>query len=89
MCSSKWSTEDAAVVCREMGFSGVVSAIPDYVRPSRESNARLRDVTCSGNEDTILSCRYSDWTDQSCNPDNVVGVICEPGMVSVIQEGMY
>lgn len=38
----------------------------------------LDDVTCTGNEASLLDCHHNDWGRTNCGHDEDVGVDCDP-----------
>ena len=77
VCDDDWGTEDARVVCRQLGFPGYLN----YTRenkfgPIHTSTFIMDNVRCSGSEETILACRHSSRDD--CGRDEGAGVICQP-----------
>ena len=58
MCHSIYynSKENAAVVCRELGYEGVVAISKRIRNTTIHSDVLLRSLYCSGNEDSIFDC---------------------------------
>ena len=79
-CSKEWNTRAGHVTCRELGFSGLLDTVNNYIKPFKELKVRYNDISCEGSESSLLSCRHSVWINQSCSPDNPVGLVCEPGI---------
>ena len=56
VCNIDWDVNDAEVVCRELGFTGAISA--EYSRATNEifDTAILDGAFCSGDELHLLDC---------------------------------
>ena len=56
MCNIDWDVADAEVVCRELGFTGTISA--EYSRATNDifDTAILDGAFCSGDELHLLDC---------------------------------
>ena len=81
VCDNDWTTNDANVVCRQLGFYGEKAILVGNQVPNRTSDVRINSVTCRGNERLLAECHPSPrWNYPeiiSCNNDeNVVGVEC-------------
>ena len=84
VCDNGWDENDAAVVCRELGYPGVTMATKDSFYeygPAGVINIEL--VGCYGNETKLSQCSYKTSAEQSvCRTKwgrNEAGVICEAG----------
>ncbi|XP_064610534.1 serine protease svh-1-like isoform X2 [Liolophura sinensis] len=72
VCDDDWGSNDAAVVCRMLGYSGGVS---------RSFGAGsgviwLDDVECTGEENSIADCLSSLWGTHNCEHSEDAGVVC-------------
>ena len=76
VCDDNWDISDARVVCRELGYPDAVSA-PQNARFGEGSGIIwLDDVSCSGNERSIVSCRHGGWGVHNCGHREDASVIC-------------
>ncbi|XP_064617048.1 deleted in malignant brain tumors 1 protein-like [Liolophura sinensis] len=80
VCDDSFGTEEAAVVCRSLGYA--VSGA--YARPKAYYGAGsgtilLDDVVCRGTETHIELCRHSHFGTNNCNHNEDVGVVCPAG----------
>ncbi|NXN85864.1 MARCO protein, partial [Bombycilla garrulus] len=73
ICDDGWSTREASVVCRMLGFSSSVSY---YTAPAGTGQIWLDDVTCVGIESSITECRKRSWGENNCSHGEDVGVEC-------------
>ena len=76
VCDDSWDINDARVVCRELGYPDAVSA-PRYARFGQGSGRIwLDDVSCSGNESSIVDCEHRGWGVENCGHSEDASVIC-------------
>ncbi|NXG69623.1 MARCO protein, partial [Baryphthengus martii] len=73
ICDDGWSTQDANVVCRMLGYSYAVSA---FTATAGTGQIWLDDVACSGNESSIFECSKPDWGVNNCSHSEDAGVEC-------------
>ncbi|XP_063951456.1 deleted in malignant brain tumors 1 protein-like [Lytechinus pictus] len=74
ICDSGWDEDDGEVVCRQMGYEGVVEVTQDSSFGGGTEDVFATMVECTGNEDSFLSCAYDDHT--YCTHSNDAGVVC-------------
>ncbi|XP_071486134.1 scavenger receptor cysteine-rich domain superfamily protein-like [Diadema antillarum] len=75
VCNDSWSYENALVVCRQLGFEGVVSSY-EYYGPGY-GPIQLGGVACAGNENTLMDCSRSEWGVSGCTShEQDVGIKC-------------
>ncbi|NWQ85715.1 MARCO protein, partial [Burhinus bistriatus] len=73
ICDDGWSTQDASVVCRMLGYSFAVSA---FTATAGTGQIWLDDVNCRGNEHSIFDCTKSNWGVHNCSHNEDAGVEC-------------
>ncbi|XP_050393850.2 deleted in malignant brain tumors 1 protein [Patella vulgata] len=80
ICGYGWGDEDAAVVCKERGFSsaGAEARTGAYFGEGVGS-IWLTEVACAGIEPTVGECSHPDWAVHNCTHDNDASVICKYG----------
>ncbi|XP_048244989.1 deleted in malignant brain tumors 1 protein-like isoform X2 [Haliotis rufescens] len=83
VCDDEWDDKDAAVVCRQKGFSNVY-AVPltnsYFTNGSGVPNQPiwLDDVRCTGSEAGLGACGHKPWGSSKCHNTENAGVICLP-----------
>jgi len=70
-----WNDNAATIVCKELGFSFGSSTKNSYFGNNDSGKFAMDDVSCFGNEQSILQCNHV--TGANCRFDEVAGVICE------------
>lgn len=73
VCDDDWDMQDADVVCRQLGFSGVdrpFSVGTGYGR------IWLSNVRCRGNENALTQCAHAGWRNHHCTHNRDAGVHC-------------
>ena len=74
VCQHGLDIKGARVVCRQLGFPGVLTVLNTY-NPGTGPTL-LRKIECSGEEEGIQYCRYSGWRSSSGCSGSQVGVEC-------------
>ncbi|XP_052649310.1 macrophage receptor MARCO [Harpia harpyja] len=73
ICDDGWSTQDATVVCRMLGYT---RAIATFTATAGTGQIWLDDVNCRGNEDSIFDCPKPDWGVNNCSHSEDAGMEC-------------
>ncbi|RDD40666.1 Deleted in malignant brain tumors 1 protein, partial [Trichoplax sp. H2] len=80
ICHYSWSTNDALVACRQLGYGNVSSSYCCSNFGSTVKRVWLSNVGCSGNESKLTDCPSSGWNvTSSCGRSSYAGVQCIAG----------
>ena len=74
-----WDKMDGEVVCRELGYPGLVriSDGSEFGPWETYRNLVYRHAGCNGTEERLEQCQPTIGT---CNPQNLASVVCIPGL---------
>ena len=76
VCSDFFDNDDAAVICNELGFSGVEKFVDVSVFGSGISTMCLDDLQCTGSEDKLSDCTSNLYEFHNCLIPKDVGLMC-------------
>ena len=79
ICDDLWGSQDAEVVCRQLGYDRALSAPGAAAFGQGTGQIWLDDVRCVGSEKSIAQCRHQGWGVESCGHSKDAGVVCRPG----------
>ncbi|NWJ10115.1 NETR protein, partial [Crypturellus undulatus] len=77
VCDEGWTDRDAAVVCRQLGFSGAAKARGMAYFGEGHGPIHLDNIECSGMEHALGECGRPDTGTHSCWHNEDAGVICD------------
>ncbi|KAL5489108.1 hypothetical protein EMCRGX_G018163 [Ephydatia muelleri] len=78
VCSTSWDSNDASVVCQQLGYNGTSFAYSNAYFGQSVSPILLTDLSCTGNESSLVSCPRSSTSIGStgCTHTLDAGVSC-------------
>ena len=77
VCDDEWDSNDAGVVCRQLGFGSSGTAYNRAYFGQGPGSIWLDSITCTGNESTLASCGHLGvGITRSCSHYEDAGVRC-------------
>lgn len=77
VCDDLWTTKNAAVVCRQLGFRHALKAAKNSeFGEGKDLRILLDDVQCEGTEASLLDCQHAGVGTNNCAHYEDAGVIC-------------
>ena len=78
VCDDEWDMDDAAVVCRQLGYSRAVAARSSAYYGQGSGTIKMTNVQCLGSETKLQHCKSSQWNSytHNCNHSQDAGVEC-------------
>ncbi|XP_055780224.1 deleted in malignant brain tumors 1 protein-like [Salvelinus fontinalis] len=83
VCEADFDRQDAEVVCGELGC-GAPAALQGGLYGEGEGQTWDKEFQCKGNESLLLDCDTSDRKNNTCLPDNAVGLTCSEKIVRLL-----
>ena len=87
--SSSWDRTEAEVVCRQLGFPGVVTALKYSPFGEGSGPVLMSYVSCTGSEKTLQQCQYRGWLESNVWEGREAGVICKTHELDTDVRGKY
>ena len=75
VCDDRFTSEDAAVVCRQLGYAGG-DAHRRAAFGEGAGTIAMDDVQCTGSESRLANCPFTGWGLHNCRHAEDVGVSC-------------
>ena len=79
VCDDFWRTDNATVVCRQLGYSGRGKAHRRAAFGEGEDPIWMDNVRCSGDEARLADCPFRGWGVHNCSHAEDAGVSCGAG----------
>lgn len=92
VCNSDWTENNSNVLCRQLGYGGVVST---FIGTQPGGIVLMDKLKCTGTENRLVDCSFSGWglIQARCNGTNYVGVECGHGnrsaSVRLVERTLY
>uniref|UniRef100_A0A8C1X746 Neurotrypsin n=1 Tax=Cyprinus carpio TaxID=7962 RepID=A0A8C1X746_CYPCA len=77
VCDHGWNDVSAAVVCRQLGFTGVSKARPMGYFGAGKGTIHLTNVRCTGKESFLGECPSKGQDSHACKHGQDAGVVCD------------
>ncbi|XP_022291430.2 adhesion G protein-coupled receptor L2-like [Crassostrea virginica] len=79
VCDDKWTRREAAVVCHMIGAMRENASVRAYAEfGNGVGSIWLDEVSCRGDESSLVNCSHTDWGVNDCTHAEDVGVVCVP-----------
>ena len=75
VCDDNWTTDNAKVGCRQLGFGSSFASI-DFNVSAGSGPILMDNVNCSNSETNLLACSHSGFENHNCEHEDDVGVTC-------------
>ncbi len=79
VCDDYWDTNDAKVVCRQLGFPTASNAYGGAKYGQGTGQIWMDSVKCLGNESRLSDCGHRGWGSHSCSHSEDASVQCSHG----------
>ena len=76
VCDDLWDTNDANVVCRQLGFPGGKQAPHRAKYGEGSGSIWMDDVDCQGGEAMLSHCMFPGWQIENCIHSEDASVVC-------------
>lgn len=76
VCDDNWDKSDPNVVCRQLGFTGALSAPCCAEYGEGLDPIWLDNVNCAGSEASLLDCPHNEWGENNCNHKEDASIVC-------------
>ncbi|MGH0141401.1 UNVERIFIED_CONTAM: hypothetical protein FKN15_075276 [Acipenser sinensis] len=77
VCDDGWTDDHAAVVCKQLGYTGEAKARSMAYFGEGKGPIHLDDVRCSGQESSLSECEARRGGQHNCRHSEDAGVICQ------------
>ncbi|KAL9952657.1 hypothetical protein ACROYT_G039941 [Oculina patagonica] len=76
VCDDIWNFHNAGVICRQLGFSGALSAPCCAAYGEGADPIWLDNVNCGGDEASLDDCPHAEWGKHNCKHHEDASVVC-------------
>uniref|UniRef100_A0A3B4GVS4 SRCR domain-containing protein n=1 Tax=Pundamilia nyererei TaxID=303518 RepID=A0A3B4GVS4_9CICH len=87
VCDDYWDLKDAQVVCRQINCGTALEAPRSALFGAGTGQIWLDNVGCSGNESSLIECKYNQFGTNNCGHQQDAGVICS-GPIRLVGSGL-
>ena len=76
VCDDLWTTDDATVACKQLGFGAAISAPTVATFGQGSGTIWLDNLGCTGTETDLFSCPHNGPGSHDCGHSEDAGVVC-------------
>ena len=84
VCDDSWDNYDASVMCFQLGYGSIGTAMGNAEYGEGSGEIWLDDVNCDGSESGIEKCGHGGWKQHNCGHGEDAGVRCYSGLFHCI-----
>ncbi|XP_068690792.1 hemicentin-1-like [Montipora foliosa] len=85
ICRNKWDINDVKVVCKQLGFRGVLAEFMTGMNTTEKNiPVVMSDIACTGQESVLAQCNRLDG-EHKCPEDIGAQALCVPNNVEVLE----
>ncbi|XP_058813140.1 lysyl oxidase homolog 2B-like [Topomyia yanbarensis] len=77
VCDDEWDSNEAEVVCWQLGFPGYVKATHSGHFGKAKRKYWMDNLYCGGKETELALCHFDGWGHSDCEASEAAGVICK------------
>ena len=77
VCDDYWTGDDAEVVCRQLGYTGLATGYTRAHFGEGEDPIWMDNTHCEGGEARLADCAFAGWGVQNCRHSEDAGVGCD------------
>ncbi|XP_023805405.1 neurotrypsin isoform X2 [Oryzias latipes] len=78
VCNSHWTDRDASVICRQLGFGDIGTALQHSQFGSGSGLFHYERLGCRGDEGTLMKCQSRTFVTGDCSHGNEATLVCAP-----------
>lgn len=78
VCDDGFGQVEAAVACRELGYSGKMASLNLAVWAMGDAEFGWDDLSCRGDEPSLADCKHQPWRVENCGEAEHVQLVCAP-----------
>ena len=79
ICDAEWDEADARVICRQLGYTDVMSTKNNAFYGQGSGPVLLANMGCTGEENELIRCSHPGWYEvpSFCSHSRDAGVMCQ------------
>lgn len=89
VCDDRWDMNDGRVVCRQLGYSGVIAVHGRATFGRGEGPIHFDELKCNGHEERLIDCSHDGVGVHDCYHGEDAGVVCESTPAGQLYSAIY